>query len=509
MTETRTCKNCRQEFVIEPDDFAFYEKIGVPPPTLCPECRKQRRLAWRNDMNLYPRPCDLCGKNILSIYSPESKLTVYCVKCWWTDKWDPYEYGRDYDFSRPFFEQFRELQQEVPIIALANDDGLISGSINCEYTQDFSNAKNCYMVFVAWKLEDSLYSHYILDSRGMVDCLSSWDNSDSVYEGIFYQNPRKFAKLRNCTNSIGDYLSNCKNIRDGFVLQRVEDCRWVESSDAPKSSYDLSTGWELEQCYEGITPDHSYQSRFAIFSWKNRDAFYVDGAHSSTNVFGCCGFQTAQYCILNKQYSKEEYDEMLPKIQVHMAQVPYMDKNGVAYRFGEFFPAELSYFGYNESVAQDHFLLTEQEARKRNFNWRGKLQMTVGKETLQTDEIPDGIADINDTILNEILMCIECKRNYRIVSQELQFYRKLAIPLPRRCFYCRHRTRVNFRNPFKLWHRACHCAGEKSENGVYANTGTHPSHPKGEPCPNEFETSYAPERPEIVYCEQCYNAEIA
>ena len=588
-SETRICQNCKSDFIIEPEDFNFYEKIKVPPPTFCPECRKQRRLTWRNDIILYSRSCDLCEKSILSIYSPDSGLTVYCVKCWWSDKWDPKEYGKDYDFSKPFFEQFRELQQRVPIIALANDDGLISGSINCEYTQDFSNAKNCYMVFVAWKLEDSLYSHYILDSRGMVDCLSSWDNSDSVYEGIFaercyhcryvyysvalsdcafcldcrdssncfmctglrhkqycfknrqytkeeykkifeeyrldtfsgverakkefegmlYLKPRKFANLRNCTNSIGDYLSNCKNIRDGFVLQRVEDCRWVESSDAPKNSYDLSTGGELEQCYEGITPDHSYQSRFAIFSWKNRDVFYVDGVHSSTNVFGCCGLKKAQYCILNKQYSKEEYDEMLPKIQVHMAQVPYMDKNGVAYRFGEFFPAELSYFGYNESVAQDHFLLTEQEARKRNFNWRGKLQMTVGKETMQTDEIPDGIADINDTILNEILMCIECKRNYRIVSQELQFYRKLAIPLPRRCFYCRHRTRVNFRNPFKLWHRACHCAGEKSENGVYANTGTHPSHPKGEPCPNEFETSYAPERPEIVYCEQCYNAEIA
>ena len=40
----------------------------------------------------------------------------------------------------------------------------------------------------------------------------------------------------------------------------------------------------------------------------------------------------------------------------------------------------------------------------------------------------------------------------------------------------------------------------------YQNTVEH-SHHKGK-CPNEFETSYAPDRPEIVYCEQCYQAEV-
>ncbi len=58
-----------------------------------------------------------------------------------------------------------------------------------------------------------------------------------------------------------------------------------------------------------------------------------------------------------------------------------------------------------------------------------------------------------------------------------------------------------------MWHRKCQCAGAKSENGVYANTSKH-DHGDNH-CPNEFETSYAPGRPEIVYCEQCYNSEVA
>ncbi|KKT22561.1 MAG: hypothetical protein UW08_C0006G0001, partial [Parcubacteria group bacterium GW2011_GWB1_43_8b] len=67
--------------------------------------------------------------------------------------------------------------------------------------------------------------------------------------------------------------------------------------------------------------------------------------------------------------------------------------------------------------------------------------------------------------------------------------------------------RLKQRNPLKLWHRHCQCKGKKSENNTYTNTITHQH--GDSPCPNEFETSYSPDRPEIVYCEQCYNAEIA
>ena len=53
--ETKQCQNCKQEFTIEPDDFAFYEKMGVPAPVLCPSCRFQRRCLFRNEMTLYNR----------------------------------------------------------------------------------------------------------------------------------------------------------------------------------------------------------------------------------------------------------------------------------------------------------------------------------------------------------------------------------------------------------------------------------------------------------------------
>jgi len=85
---TKNCQNCKQEFVIESDDFLFYEKIKVPPPTFCPECRLKRRLMWRNERTLYKRVCDLCGINLLSVFHQDSIYTIYCSSCWWSDKWD-------------------------------------------------------------------------------------------------------------------------------------------------------------------------------------------------------------------------------------------------------------------------------------------------------------------------------------------------------------------------------------------------------------------------------------
>ncbi|MDP9248887.1 MAG: hypothetical protein M3M85_00005, partial [bacterium] len=117
-SETKNCQNCKNEFTIEPDDFGFYEKIKVPPPTWCPECRRMRRFAQTNEVVLYKRKCDLSGKDIFSMYTPDVSFPVYDTDEWYSDKWDPYEYGIDFDESRSFFEQYRELLAKVPRMAL-------------------------------------------------------------------------------------------------------------------------------------------------------------------------------------------------------------------------------------------------------------------------------------------------------------------------------------------------------------------------------------------------------
>ncbi len=42
--KTKNCQNCKKDFTIELEDFKFYEKMGLPLPRLCPNCRHYNRL---------------------------------------------------------------------------------------------------------------------------------------------------------------------------------------------------------------------------------------------------------------------------------------------------------------------------------------------------------------------------------------------------------------------------------------------------------------------------------
>src|SRR5206468_11239363 len=114
--------------------------------------------------------------------------------------------------------------------------------------------------------------------------------------------------------------------------------------------------------------------------------------------------------------------------------VEHMKKNG---EWGEFFPIGTSGFGYNETVAQEYFPLSKEECADNNLPWWDESVGTFGNETLNSIDIPDDIKNIEDNILKEVLVC-DCGKNYKIVPYELSFYRKISVPLPRKCPNCRH-----------------------------------------------------------------------
>ena len=115
-----SCRVCSRSFSVTAEDQVFYEKLGVPIPACCPCCRLQRRLAWRNERTLYRRRCDASGRDILSVFDDNVPFPVYSPECWYGDSWSPLVYGRDFDFSKSFFEQFAALLAEVPQLALSS-----------------------------------------------------------------------------------------------------------------------------------------------------------------------------------------------------------------------------------------------------------------------------------------------------------------------------------------------------------------------------------------------------
>lgn len=591
-SETRQCQNCKENFTIEPADFEFYGRIKVPAPTFCPDCRLKRRLAFRNDRNLYKRKCDAPGHEevLISMYPPESWALAYDHKYWWSDEWDPMEFGFDYDSKKSFFQQLKELIIKVPTPALINLEAVDSDY--CNYTYQ---SKNCYLNFASDINEDTSYLYHSIRNKNccdmlgssknefcyeLVDCEGCYDSENltlsencidskfcydcrncqncvgcvglrnakycifnkklsedeykkelaalsldtrigredfrNKFEELKLRYPKKFSNSRHVVNSTGDYLKEVKNSRDCFDIEGpLEDSRFVIYGVTDmRDLYDsYAVGVNIENCCEVMDAGSNLQdTAFSGNIWDSYSLRYCYFLRNCSNCFGCVGLRNKQYCILNKQYSKEEYDLLVGRIMKDMEGNPYIDSKGNVYKYGEFFPLDFSPFAYNESTLQGYFPLTKKEAESLGYQWREQKEKDY-IVTLRAEEIPEKIDGVLDSITNELVACShagncndQCTSAFKITPQELKLYRKIGVPIPDLCPNCRHYRRLKQRNELKLYHRNCQCAGVKSENGIYQNTAIH-QHGAGK-CSNQFETSYAPERPEIVYCESCYNSEV-
>ncbi|HUX35735.1 MAG TPA: hypothetical protein VMV71_01730, partial [Candidatus Paceibacterota bacterium] len=335
------------------------------------------------------------------------------------------------------------------------------------------------------------------------------------YADMISKFPRKYSYLFKTVNSFGDNLISAKNCYYCFDISNAQDCKFITWGGINmKDTYDGYGMGVAELLYEvidsGLQASHM---KFTVVAWTGKNIHYSYNCHNCNNIFGCIGLRSKEYCILNKQYSKEEYEKLVPRIIGHMKEMPYVDSKGRRYGYGEFFPAEISPFAYNETVAQEYFQLTKGEALSDGYAWKDP-EIKNYSVTRKPEDLPDNIKDASEEITNDIIGCLhrgecldQCATAFRIIPEELKFYKKMNLPLPRLCPNCRHYRRLRQRNPLKLWHRKCQCGGVKSENGIYSNTAAHQH--AVEHCPNEFETSYAPDRPEIVYCEACYNNEVA
>ncbi len=200
------------------------------------------------------------------------------------------------------------------------------------------------------------------------------------------------------------------------------------------------------------------------------------GDQQQSPLFGCVGIKNKKYCILNQQYSREEYETLVPRIIEHMRKMG---------EWGQFFPAETSAFGYNESMASAYFPLSRAEVLRRGWHWRDvPEEQPQAERIIEAKDLPDRIDDVSDDILRSAIRCPATGRLFKVIKQELSYYRAHKIPLPRLHPDERHRRRIALRNPRKLWERSCAC------------------------CAKPIFTSYAPERPERVYCEECYLREV-
>lgn len=241
----QTCKNCGNSFEVPREDTEFLDKISptfagkkyqIPPPTLCPDCRQQRRVAQANQLNLYERKCDLTGATIISNFAPDSPYKVYRSEDWYSDKWDPLQYGRDFDFSRPFFEQFQELSLTVPRPQLHR---ALEFDENAEYTNYAGRNKNCYLIFDSEDNRDCYHCYSINGTESCMECFRV-RTGELLYWCIDCVECYNSAFLKDCANcSDSVFLQNCIGCKNCLMCSNLRNKEYyVENKKVTKEEFD-------------------------------------------------------------------------------------------------------------------------------------------------------------------------------------------------------------------------------------------------------------------------------
>jgi hypothetical protein len=364
---------------------------------------------------------------------------------------------------------------------------------------------DCYGVTHSQQVENCRDSSYLYDCKGCVDCFacvslvnqkfhffnralsetdyrkavekisSQWSQQqiEEKLEQLKASIPKKYYAGLNNSEITGDHLANCKNTYDSYDCTELEDCSyctWLHNSVNCQDCYAWGStgelGFENHLCGNGF-----YRLLFCESCANgNNDLLYCRSCNNgNSHLFGCVGMQRSKYCILNKQYSKDEYEKLVPKIVHHMRSRS---------EWGEFFPPQISPFPYNKTTAYEYFPISEAQARERNWKWEENDCIPRGKETLSRSEYPK---IVTPEIATEVLCCKSCERNYRIASAEAQLLAKMSLPIPENCFHCRYEQRRKARNPRSL--RSANC----------------------DSCKLELQTSFTQTCEQKLLCEECWN----
>jgi len=548
--ETKQCQSCKSNFTIEPNDFLFYEKTKVPMPVFCPKCRQQIRIAYRNFKTLYRRPSSKSGKMIISMYNPDVIFPVYDIKEWWGDDWDPISYGKDIEWDKSLMYQFFKLANKIPHVSMMSTksenceySNMVGNSKNCYLVFGCVDSEDCSYGHIVWNSKDSLDNLYLFKSESCyecVDCLNCNDLSysqecESCAEGIglfdcrgcvncigctglinksYYiyneqvskdeygiflkynkisdiENIKKIIEKRNellktvpqrsffgyKNNDVsGNHIYNAHNVHNSFDIKSGENSRYCFTVRKAVDSYDASFTSDISECYQILfSVGNKLIGTHSVID--SHDVYYSDYCYNCDHLFGCFGLRKKSYCVLNKQYTKEEYEVLVPRL------IDLMKEHN---EFGDFFHKEFSPFAYNESIVNEYMPLSKEEAISQGFKWRDDIPKMVGQETIKISNLPKDPSLYNDELKNEVLSCEKCSHNFRLISSEITFYKKMGLSIPKKCFNCRHQERMRQRNKRILFDANC----------VKCNSLIKTSYNK------EDQVKFR------IYCEKCYQEEM-
>lgn len=356
---------------------------------------------------------------------------------------------------------------------------------NCRFWFDLAGCKDCigcvnlrekqYCIFNKQYTKEQ-YEQY--KTSFMHNLHKDFDATYKQFYDFMMQQPHRTTYNTNATNTYSSNLYGAEKSIMCFNIQNTKDTKYCMFWDGIRDAMDLTVWGEMQLCCECNTPDHSYKCFATILSRSCTNVMYSEMCHGCQNCFGCIGLRNKQYCILNKQYTPEEYEILVPQI------IEKMQKDGERW---EFFSKEISPFAYNAACTKDYFPLTKDEALAQGYkrlNEKEEINIPNNIQSVLAKDLPSNSDEIPDDIINKAIICEVSGRPFRVLKPELEFYKKWNIPFPHKHPDIRFEERFKRMPPKTLYLRNC----DKTNN--------------------EILSVYPPNTPFPVYSEKAYNQEI-
>jgi len=356
--------------------------------------------------------------------------------------------------------------------------------LDSAFLYDCRGCKNC---FLCWNLRNAEY--YIANKKYTPEDyqkeiakynFGSWQGIKVIREK-FLSNLKAKAIFKNdlsvkTIDCGGNYMTECKKCLACYFGETSEDFYNVIRFADGKDVFDSVGAYHMELSYLISQSAHCYNVRMTSYAVRCRDSEYLDQCEDCSDCFGCVGLRKKKFCILNKQYSEEEYGKLVVQIKEKMR------SEG---EYGQFFPLQMMYNGYNDTLAHFYFPENRESIEAKGSSWQEEEAKDI-KPDLKLEDLPDDIKNVREeAVVGKSVKCPKTGKVFRYIPQELKFYQANNIPLPR--YYYNYRLTENF-------HQLAPLSGREASCGK---------------CGKKITTYYPAEWGyQNIYCEECYQKEI-
>lgn len=295
--------------------------------------------------------------------------------------------------------------------------------VNCRDCFGSANLKNKQFYFLNEQLSEEEYKRRIAEiDLSDHQILQAWRKR--IIQNIWDNAPRKAVTNRNVERATGDENIDSRDVI-GVALTACQRTYLSFGNSEIQDSCSITSSIRSERCLYSQNLEQGYENKFSSYCTSCIDVEYCELLQNCEHCFGCIGLQNKKFCILNTQYSEEEYWNIVDELKTQML------KRG---EYGEFFPYSSFFNAYNTSNGDIFFPLLQAEAEKIGARWFDFHAYQIHQQETQhlhIQELPEKLSEFTDAMLSSFFRCEKSGRLYRIVKPELAWHRQFNVALPR------------------------------------------------------------------------------